>query len=53
MKDVFKSLREKVERDVKEPPRTIFNEYAFNQLCEKIGVSPSRVLCSIGTLGGG
>ncbi len=53
MKNVFKHLREKVERDVPKIPHTIFNENYFNQLCEKIGVLPSKVLRSIGTLGGG
>lgn len=53
MSDIFKKLREKVERDVKSMSPETFSDEKFQKLCEKIGASPSRVLRSIGTLGGG
>ncbi len=51
--DIFKRLKAKVEHDTPVMSPITMSDDNFNNLCTKIGVTPSRALTSIGTLGGG
>jgi len=51
MNNIFKKLRDNIESKMPQAPT--FDDIFFNKFCERIGISPSYVLRSIGTLGGG
>ena len=53
MNNIFTKIKNKIDNEIVDYSPTKFDVLMFDKFCKKIGANPSRVICSIGTLGGG